>query len=208
MSHFIQYHNADKEGFKYLFSDGDRFGIYTRLAHVKNAQGNIFLIVGVGKPRHYFLWETFEIDQVEPQDGGVYHAEGLGWRLCPPQRLEGADFDAFKSSCANFIGFRRIDDLPYCATLKRLAIKHRSPKSMKLFLQELLGWLKMGSEDYQIVEKQLGVPPADSKPVKSSASPKVQKHSPTKKIDKQSQQPLRLFVEPPENGEQTSTYEP
>ena len=62
MSLYIQYHNADKEGFKYLFADGDRFGIYTRLAHVKKARGTVFLIVGVGKPRQYFLWETFEID--------------------------------------------------------------------------------------------------------------------------------------------------
>src|SRR5258708_6920693 len=104
MSHYVQYHNGDKEGFNYLFSDDSRFGIYTRLAHVKNAKGTVFLIVGVGKPRRYFLWETFEIAQVESHSDGTYHAEGAGWRLGPPQRLEGDDFDKFKNSCANFVG--------------------------------------------------------------------------------------------------------
>ena len=30
--------------------------------------------------------------------------------LLPPAELSGKDFDKFKAACANFIGFRRIDD--------------------------------------------------------------------------------------------------
>ena len=170
MNHHIQYHNTDKEGFKYLFSDDDRFGFYTRLSHVKKAQGTVFLIVGIGKPRQYFLWDAFEIEQVEPQDHGIYHAEGPGWRLCPPQRLEGADFDAFKNSCANFVGFRKIDDLPYSITLNRLAERFHRPASAAMipFLRELLGLLKVGTDDHETVLCQLSqkgaMPIADKRP--------------------------------------------
>ena len=186
MSLYIQYHNGDKEGFKYLFSDEDRFGIYTRLAHVKNAQGTVFLIVGVGKPRQYFLWETFEIEQVEPHNDGVFHAEGPGWRLCPPKRLDGADFDAFKSSCANLIGFRKIDDLPYSATLKKLANKYRSgpANAMQPFLQGLLRLLKQGTKDYEIVSQQMQTPPAApaAKPLKQPAARPKEKRVPAPKV--------------------------
>ena len=169
MSHYIQYHNGDKEGFKYLFSDEGRFSIYTRLAHVKNAKGTVFLIVGAGKPRRYFLWETFEIARVSPHSDGTYEAEGPGWRLCPPQQLEGADFDAFRNSCANFVGFRRIDDLPYSASLKKLAERFHRPASAAMipFLRELLGLLKKGTDDYETVLSQLsqqgGKPIADKR---------------------------------------------
>lgn len=203
MSLYIQYHNGDKEGFKYLFADVARFGVYTRLAHAKNAQGTVFLIVGAGKPRQYFLWEAFEIDEVAPQDGGIYHVNGSGWRLCPPQRLIGADFDAFRNSCANFIGFRKVDHLPYCATLKTLAKKHRSEKSMKPFLQELLGMFKDGTEDYEIVEKLLGPPIAASKQLKPSALPQVQKRLPTKKVSRQPSKSSKLASVQTQNGEQT-----
>ncbi len=129
MSLYLQYHNADKEGLRSLFSNDGHFAIYTRLPHVQKARGTVFLIVGVGKPKRYFLWETFEIKQVEAHSNGAFVAEGPGWRLCPPQQLEGADFDAFRNSCANFVGFRRIDDLKYSTTLKTLAERYRSPVS-------------------------------------------------------------------------------
>ena len=57
----------------------------------------------------------------------------------PPQRLEGQDFDAFKRSCANLIGFRKIDDLPYCETLIQLADDHRAgdEAAVRRFVQDL-----------------------------------------------------------------------
>ena len=203
MNHYIQYHNSDKEGVKYLLADDGRFAICTRLSHVQKALGTVFLIVGVGRPRQYFLWDAFEIKRVETHSNGAFVAEGPGWRLSPPQRLDGADFDAFKSSCANFVGFRKIDDLPYCATLTKLAKKHRSAKSMKPFLQELLGLLKQGTEDYQIVQKQMG--PAASTPVKPPALPRPPKQASAKKITRQPSPPKSRKVSsmPKQDGEQT-----
>jgi hypothetical protein len=170
MSLYIQYHNADKEGLRYFFSNDGRLAIYTRRSHVQKARGTVFLIVGVGKPRQYFLWESFDIDHVEAQEDGTFLAEGPGFRLCPPQRLEGDDFNAFKSSCANFVGFRKIDDLPYSITLKKLAERFHRPASAAMipFLRELLGLLKVGTDDHEIVLNQLsqqgGRPIADKKP--------------------------------------------
>jgi hypothetical protein len=120
MSLYIQYHNNDKRGLECLLSAGDQRGIFTRRPNAKNAQGTIFLIVGLGRPRQFFLWETFEIEGVDEEDNGTYIVYGPGWQLSPPQRLEGPDFDAFKNSCANFVRFQRIDNLPYSTTLKGL----------------------------------------------------------------------------------------
>ena len=43
---------------------------------------------------------------------------------------EGDDFDAFRKSCANFVGFRKIDDLPFAKNLKRLADRYKPPSSV------------------------------------------------------------------------------
>lgn len=160
MSLYIQYHNTECEGLESLFRNGNQFAIYTRLPHVQRAKGTVFLIVGVGKPRRYFLWEAFEIQNVEAHSNGAFVAEGPGWRLCPPQQLEGPDFDAFKKSCANFVGFRKIDDLTFSTTLKKLAEKSRGPVSLKAiasFLQNLLGLLKKGTDDFEIVLSELSL---------------------------------------------------
>ena len=158
MNLYIQYHNADKEGLRTLFSNDGRFAIYTRRPHVHKAQGTVLLIVGVGKPKRYFLWEAFEIKRVKSYGDGTFVAEGPGWRLGPPQHLEGPEFDAFQKSCANFIGFRQIDDLKYSTTLRTLAERYRRPaasKAMASFLRELLGLLKQGSDDCETVLAEL-----------------------------------------------------
>lgn len=144
MSVYIQYHNCDKEGL--LVGDSRKYlGIHTRLSHVQDAvDGQIFLILGIGKPRRFYLWNTFKVKSVRSfadGDGKVaYHAIGPGFYLAPPQRLEGREFDAFKKSCANFVGFRKVDDLPFSSTLKRLAQEHRppgSPQTIESFFVEL-----------------------------------------------------------------------
>jgi hypothetical protein len=208
VSLYFQYHNGDKEGLECLFSDDDRFAIYTRRPHVKNARGTVLVIVGVGKPRAYFLWEAFEIDEVEPQNDGVFVAHGPGWRLCPPQRLEGADFDAFKSSCANLIGFRKIDDLPYSTTLKKMANKYRSgsAKAMQPFLQGLLGLLKQGTEDYETVLQQMQTPPSapKSKPLKKAVARPMLKKSPSPMVTVPPQKPSKKSLpESQQDGDQT-----
>ena len=165
MSLFVQYHNCDKMGLGYLLSPGNQCRISTRRPNVKQAQGTVFLIVGVGRPRQYFLWEAFDIEGVEEEEDGTYTAHGPGRQLSPPQRLMGPDFEAFKNSCGKFVSFRSIDSLPYSATLKELADKYRAacPADVKQsFLRELLGLLNKGTKDYKMVQKVLKQRPAEA----------------------------------------------
>ena len=58
MSLYIQYHNYDREGLPL----GDGHGIHTGLKHVLKATGGqVFLIVGIGQPRRYYLWDSFTV---------------------------------------------------------------------------------------------------------------------------------------------------
>jgi hypothetical protein len=124
MAAYIQYHNAEKLGWV-PFDERPflqtQLGIITRRAEVKRAVGaRLYLIVRIGTPGQYFLWDAFTVERVEKSESG-YRAWGTGTQMVPPQRLEGDDFEAFRRSCACFIGFQRIDGLPYAATLERLA---------------------------------------------------------------------------------------
>jgi hypothetical protein len=104
----------------------------------------VFLVAGLGKPREFFLWETFEIEEVRQGWDGEFEAWGTGWQLAPPQRLHGKSFEAFRSSCANFVGFRCINELPYAKTLWKLAQAHRPPcrpQETVRFLKHLLALL-------------------------------------------------------------------
>ena len=124
MSSFIQYHNAEKMGWVPL--DGLPFLrtsllIYTGRPAVRKAVGSmVYLIVGLGRPRRFYLWECFRVEEVREEEGRFF-AEGTGWQLAPPQRLMGQEFDAFRLSCASFIGFQNIDASPYLPTLEALA---------------------------------------------------------------------------------------
>jgi hypothetical protein len=131
----MQYHNYEKMGRLPLpdseqydpFVD-DRPSIFTSQKFVERHVGsNVFLIMGIGKnPRRYYLWDSFVIDSTEPE-GENFIAEGPGYILNPPQRLEGADFDEFKEQCARFVTFKDISHLPYMATLRRLADEFHRP---------------------------------------------------------------------------------
>ncbi len=126
MKTYIQYFNVEKMG---RFPNGadalltTRMGVFTKLASVKDARGGtIYVITGLGKPKRYYLWEAFTIEDIS-HDGEQYTVTGPGWVLLPPQALEGPEFDKFKAACANFVSFRAIDDQPYRDTLKKLADK-------------------------------------------------------------------------------------
>src|SRR4051812_11334148 len=98
-----------------------RMGVFTKLAAVQQSKGGtVFVISGYGKPKKYVLWEAFTIEEVTKQEDQFVIA-GPGRVLLPPAELSGADFDKFKSACANFVGFRKIDDLPYHQSLKKIA---------------------------------------------------------------------------------------
>ncbi len=160
MSLYIQYHNGEKRGLPNVAPGEGRFEVSTALKQGRNADGTVFVIASVGQPKCFYLWETFAVEKVEPfsKNGAIfYHVRGPGWQLCPPQRLMGPHFEAFKNSCANFVCFRKIDDLPYSVTLKRLADQHRAvkPDAMQPFLEELLGLVKKGTDDHDMVLKIL-----------------------------------------------------
>jgi hypothetical protein len=128
MPSYLQYHNAAKLGWVPLDTQPflqTQLAIFTRRASVKKAIGStVFVVVSLGNPRRYYLWESFQIANVRQEDEH-FCAWGTGWQLCPPQRLKGDAFVAFRKACANFVGFRAIDQLPYTATLRELAIRYR-----------------------------------------------------------------------------------
>jgi hypothetical protein len=169
MSIYLQYHNVSKRGLKYLFSNDGWYGITTKRGHVRNANGSVLVIVGLGQPRQFYLWEHFRIDEVDENPNGSFSAWGPGWQLSPPQKLEGPAFENFKSSCASFVGFRRIDDLPYTKTLLKIAKANRKPSSVakrRRFFEEIASVLKSGSADYKIAVralKKLGGDPSAAK---------------------------------------------
>jgi hypothetical protein len=121
---YLQYFNVEKMG---RFPNGAealqtrRMGVFTKLPSVKESKGGIiYVIAGLGKPKRYYLWESFTIDDIQ-QEGDQYTVSGPGWVLAPPPLLQGKEFDKFKAACANFISFRAIDDLPYHKKLGELA---------------------------------------------------------------------------------------
>ena len=90
-----------------------RLGVFTKLATVQQAKGGtLYVVSGFGKPKKYVLWEAFTIEDVTKQDD-QFVVSGPGRVLLPPAPLEGKEFEKFKTACANFVGFRKIDDLPH-----------------------------------------------------------------------------------------------
>jgi hypothetical protein len=131
MAPYIQYFNVEKMGRLPNGADAlmtQRMGVFTKSPSVERAKGGtVYVITGLGKPKRYYLWEAFTIEDVK-NDGTQYTVAGPGWVLLPPQVLEGKDFETFKAACANFVTFRDIDDQPYKTTLKKIAEKYRKDK--------------------------------------------------------------------------------
>lgn len=150
-SSFLQYFNIEKMG---RFPNGAdalltaRMGVYSKLAAVQQSNGGtVYVISAFGKPKKYVLWEAFTIDEVTKQDE-QFVVSGPGRVLLPPAELSGKEFDKFKAACAHFIGFRKIDDLPYTATLKKTAEANSGAKlgpACEAFCDELVAaFPKMG----------------------------------------------------------------
>jgi ASCH domain len=161
MNLYLQYHNVQNEGL--LLSNppfsATLLAIHTRRPNVRDAEGRVFLVAGVGRPRRYFLWETFEVEAVTANGDGEFEATGTGWQLAPPAELTGKPFEEFKSACANFVGFRCINDLPFARTLNKLAEDHRppgQPDSIVSFLNRLDGLLPGDDPERAIVRAALG----------------------------------------------------
>lgn len=162
---FVQYFNVEKMG---RFPNGadalltTRMGVYSKLAAVQQAQGGtVYVVSGFGKPKRYVLWEAFTIEEVTKQDD-QFVVSGPGKVLLPPAVLSGAEFEKFKTACANFVGFRRIDDQKYRETLRKLADANGKAKlspACEQFCDELVSaFPKMGDAYYYRghVRKHLG----------------------------------------------------
>src|SRR5262249_30036417 len=126
-------------------------GIYTRRREVLEAVGGrIYLIVRVGTPGAYYLWDAFTAERVD-KEGDGYRAWGPGWQLVPPQRLEGEEFERFHKACAYFIGFQQVDQHPYSATLTDLAEKWRGlplAEEAEAFCTSLVRWRPTSGDPY------------------------------------------------------------
>jgi hypothetical protein len=155
MSAFLQYFNVEKMG---RFPNGadalltTQMGVYSKLAAVQQAKGGtVYVISAFGKPKKYVLWEAFTIEDITKQDD-QFVVSGPGKVLLPPAELSGKEFEKFKSACANFIGFRRIDDQKYTDTLKQLANANAKAKlsaACETFCGELIkAFPKMGDAYY------------------------------------------------------------
>jgi hypothetical protein len=162
---FVQYFNIEKMG---RFPNGadalltTRMGVFSKLAAVQHARGGtVYVISGLGKPKKYVLWEAFAIEQVT-KEGDQFVVTGPGKVLLPPAELSGKEFDKFKTACANFVGFRKIDDQKYAETLKKLAAANAKAKlspACEKFCDELIkAFPKMGDAYYYRghVRKHLG----------------------------------------------------
>lgn len=151
---WVQYHGARRMGWVPLGPrpfGNSRLGIVTRKPVVRAAVGGtVLVVVCVGTPKRYYLWERFVIDEVR-LDGEVYCASGDGWMLGPPARLEGPAFRDFQRACANFVGFRSIDDLEYTRTLLDLSERcHQTAVTdeHERFCTELLAALPASGDVY------------------------------------------------------------
>ena len=153
-SAFLQYFNIEKMG---RFPNGadalltTRMGVFSKLAAVQQAQGGtVYVISGYGKPKKYVLWEAFTIEEVTKQDD-QFVVSGPG-KVLPPAELSGKEFEKFKTACANFVGFRKIDDQKYTGTLKKLADANAKAKlapACEKFCTELIkAFPKMGDAYY------------------------------------------------------------
>ena len=161
MNYYIQYHNVQHEGVFFAdppFSD-TRLVMHTSRKNVLTADGRVFLIAGIGRPRRFFLWQSFQIDKVTTNREGMFKASGVGWQLAPPIELKGTSFDSFKTACASFVGFRSINDLPFTRTLVRLADENRppgQPDRIVKFLTTLDGLVPNDGPDHVAIRTALG----------------------------------------------------
>jgi hypothetical protein len=152
-ANFLQYFNIEKMGRFPNAADAlltARMGVYSKLAAVQQAKGGtVYVISAFGKPKKYVLWEAFTIEEITKTDD-QFVVSGPGKVLLPPAELSGKDFEKFKSACANFIGFRKIDDQPYTGTLKQLAgAKAKLSAACEKFCDELVAaFPKMGDAYY------------------------------------------------------------
>ncbi len=78
MNLYVQHHNVEQEGLILVeppFGE-TRLGIHTRRPQVQKAEGRVFLIAGMSRPRRFFLWQTFQVEEVKSSGDGESEASG------------------------------------------------------------------------------------------------------------------------------------
>jgi Domain of unknown function (DUF3883) len=108
MRHFLVYHNPDAMGYS-LSEDSDEEPVFSIVTNksVRTLLGNrIWLITGEGRPRKYYLYETFIVDAIDWDEEIPYTniAKGTeGQHFRPMIRLDDQPwFDVFRRSQGNF----------------------------------------------------------------------------------------------------------
>lgn len=202
MSVYVVYHNTENEDLQRIpFAAGhnpfDRFfddwvsnSRESTLRQAVAERGWCLFIVGLGKPKRFYLWGYFQfLPGTVAKTGG-----GEGWMLNPPQRLEGAAFRQFKDvDCSQFgSGLQNVSDSPFVARLVSVASEFHRPKITRetlRFCSELLSLTKGGgalAEDAraleQYVKKALGRSASRSKPAaKNGKAPSPRHRAPKAK---------------------------
>ncbi|HMO36923.1 MAG TPA: hypothetical protein PKA06_12855, partial [Gemmatales bacterium] len=89
MKVYLQYHNAEVQGkLPHLWSPAPlRLEVYTKAPAARQAAGQVLLLTGLGQPREFYLWSTFQIEKQLQHPDGHTVLEGPGWPLLPPRAL-------------------------------------------------------------------------------------------------------------------------
>jgi len=129
VEHYVQYHNRERFG-----PASEELVIHTSKPVDRLPGHVVWLVLGEGRPRRYFLGKVFVVDQIGPLPGGdtsddafTYYARGTEGRFFRPPILLSDQpwFPAFLRSQANFsLGLRRVVRPPVVAALQALAAEH------------------------------------------------------------------------------------
>ena len=76
MTDFVVYHNTDQMG--ELADSGEWLSVFTNKSHLDVLDERIWLIVGEGQPRKYYLGIWLRAEAVEPDASGAFSTEITG----------------------------------------------------------------------------------------------------------------------------------
>ena len=125
MTDFVVYHNTDQMG--ELTDSGESLSVLTNKSHLDVLGERIWLIVGEGQPRQYYLGMWLRAEAVEPDATGAFSTEikGRGRVLGRDERPLLNDepwFGAFLRRQGNFgFGLNAVGDTAVERELKKLA---------------------------------------------------------------------------------------
>jgi len=128
MRHFVQYHNSDPDKMGSYRPSTKNFGIVTNKLQGVGKGDIVWLLTGEGRPREYFLCETFSVEKISPQSVGRFSYRISSEDGQSLYRLEldktSSWFQELLKITGNFrYGLQRISSEAIIAGLKRAAAK-------------------------------------------------------------------------------------